>query len=317
MDSFALVFGVPIVAVILDSILGDPQHFPHPVRLIGKTLNMIESMVFKTNINLHAAGWCTMIILSLAAWAIVQLFISIPYIGLLFAIYFAYAGLALGCLVKECQHVVNLLDNGNITTARTSIGMLCSRDTKTMDEDNIRRTLAETLSENLNDGFIAPLFYLILLGPAWLWVYKTVSTMDSMWGYKTDRYRDLGYAAAKTDDILAYIPARLSGVALMLTGKWMGLDITACQKNYANDATKMESPNAGWPMAAAAWIVGGQMGGKTIYFGKVKSKPILGPIGKVWTQKRLNTLLTLCQKTGLGVAGVFILCLVGSSVIRL
>jgi len=154
------------------------------------------------------------------------------------------------------------------------------------------------VSENLNDGFVAPMFYLALFGPGGMWAYKVVSTMDSMWGYKTDQYRDLGYAAAKTDDVLAFIPARITACVMLLVGKYQKLAYDDAKANYKADAVKMESPNAGWPMAAAAWLFGCQMGGTAVYFGVEKGKPLLGPAGKVWDKQTIKDLIDFCKKAG-------------------
>ena len=163
------------------------------------------------------------------------------------------------------------------------------------------------MSENLNDGFVAPMFYLAIFGPGGLWAYKVVSTMDSMWGYKTEQYGDLGYGAAKTDDLLAFIPARITSWSMLFVGKRYGLAYDAARLNFKADARQMESPNAGWPMAVAAWLFGGQMGGRADYFGEAKEKPILGPVGSVWNKDMIRSLIDFCRKTGLISAWILIL----------
>ena len=309
METILLAFVVPAVAVVLDSLFGDPQTFPYPVRYIGKGLDLFETFIRKTQINLWIAGWIAMLLFSMIALGIAEFLMSIPYLGIFFAIYLAYAGLALGCLIKESRQVVAVLDRGNLVEARKALSMLVSRDTTALDANEIRRTLAETISENLNDGFVAPMFYLSIFGPGGLWVYKTVSTMDSMWGYKTERFKNLGHAAAKTDDVLAYIPARLTAWLLLLVGKKHGLLYREAKANFVTDAVKMESPNAGWPMAATAWLFDGQMGGKTVYFGQTKDKPVLGPIGKEWSDSMIHSLLQISNSVGHYAAAVFILAL--------
>lgn len=290
---------IPVVAIILDVIIGDPHSFPHPVRFIGKALEYFEPRVRSHVSNMYLAGSCVLLLLSLFSWVTTTALISLPYLGILFGIYFSYSGLALGCLLKECRHVGSLLQQGYVEEARLSIAMLVSRDTQSMDADDIRRGLAETLSENLNDGFVAPLFYLVLFGPAGLWVYKTVSTMDSMWGYKNERYLELGYAGAKMDDLFAFIPARITALSMLIAGKFMGLDAQPAAKYFKADARKMDSPNAGWPMAMAAWLIGAQMGGKTVYFGTEEHKPTLGPLNEKWQDYRIKQLIELISKTSI------------------
>lgn len=309
MESLVFAFLVPGVAIILDLLFGDPQSLPHPVRYIGKGLDLFEASARRVGLNLRTAGWIAVVIFVVGTWSIAEFFMAVPYIGVLVAIYLAYAGLALGCLVRDAKRVASMLDIGDLTGAREALAMLVSRDTSDLDSNDIRKTLAETVSENLNDGFVAPMFYLALFGPGGLWAYKAVSTMDSMWGYKTDQYRELGYAGAKMDDYLAFIPARITAWSLLLLGKFRGLNYTEAKAHFAVDATKMESPNAGWPMAAAAWLLGGQMGGAAVYFGEVKEKPILGPEGEVWDKQMIRSLIDLCKDAGKIAAVVLILTL--------
>lgn len=313
MDSFLYALVVPILAVGLDLWLGDPHTFPHPVRFIGNGLDLYEKVVRKMGVNLRFAGWLALAFSSIGTWGLVGLLTSIPIFGFFVAVYFGYAGLALGCLLKECRQVRLLIDGGKIAEARHSLSMLVSRETSELSENELRRTLAETVSENLNDGFVAPMFYLTLFGPGGMWAYKSVSTMDSMWGYKTEEYGELGYAGAKCDDVLAFIPARLTAWTMILVGKINGFDQAGARQNLSTDARKMESPNAGWPMAAAAWLVGGQMGGPTVYFGEVKEKPVLGPEGKSWSSEMIDRLILLCEKTGYWSAGA---CIGGTMVLR-
>jgi adenosylcobinamide-phosphate synthase len=179
--------------------------------------------------------------------------------------------------------------------------MLVSRDTAAMDGPQLRRALAETLAENFNDAFVAPLFWLMLGGPVALWLYKTVSTFDSMWGYRTEQWEKLGKAGALCDDALAWIPARLSAVLLYATAQgqyskeqWPGWAVVRQQAHL------MASPNAGWPMVAAAWLHNAGMGGPTPYFGKVVNKPQLGPQNMPqWDDERLQQLINHLRRAGL------------------
>ncbi len=306
MDAFLTIFIIPVIAVCLDTLLGDPRGWPHPVRLIGRLLNLYEASARRVGMPLRAAGWAAVFLFAAFTWGAVAYLAAIPYLGTVIAVYFAYSGLALGCLLDDARTVARLLDYGSEAEARRELAMLVSRDVSGLDKDALRRTLAETVSENLNDGFVAPLFYLALLGPGGMWAFKAVSTMDSMWGYRTDRYRDLGRGAAKTDDALAWIPARLTARIMLLAGGRLGLDRTRARDNYKTEARKMESPNAGYPMAAAAWLVGGRMGGPTVYFGTVKDKPVLGPPDTRWDKARIQKLLRLCRVTGVRAAWLLI-----------
>jgi len=268
-----------LVAFLLDLIFKDLEIWPHPVRFIGKFLDKLE-VVFRNQdkIPLRIAGIFAVIFSCTLVGFIVFSLISLPVLGIFFTIYFAYAGLSLGGLIDKGREVLNLCKENNIDMAREKLSFLVSRETSNMDEREILKSLAETLSENINDGFFAPFFYLLLGGPVLLWIYKTVSTMDSMWGYKNKKWRELGWAGAKMDDILGYIPARLSFCSIFLFYFIKTRDFKFYEKLKLAiaDAKKMESPNSGWPMAACGRIFDCEMGGKFIYFGKIKTKPKIG-----------------------------------------
>ncbi len=310
-----------LLALALDLSLGDPARFPHPVRLIGRLATALEaSAKVHPQLDRRQVGYASLILVTVLTGLVVQLLINLPRFNVLAWLYLAYAGLALGQLLREGGKVEAYVQAGDLPGARQALAMLVSRDTGHLDPEDLRRTLAETLSENFNDGFVAPLFYLILFGPVGLWVFKAVSTLDSMWGYKTPQYKELGYAAAKADDILGYVPARLTAgiMALVaalaaprvgepargranLLARLLGLDLPPLAPRLMHkiktDAARMESPNAGWPMAAAAWLCGAGMGGRAMYFGRPKHKPVLGP-GGAWTRDKLRSLMRLMLVSG-------------------
>jgi adenosylcobinamide-phosphate synthase len=289
---------LPLAATALDLTFGDPPVIPHPVRLIGGALNRLERRAPAGDTARRLYGLACLALLAAASGAAAWILPHTPLLGAFFAVYLAYAGLALGCLVREGERAVRLIGKGNLPEARRAVGLLVSRDTGHLDAAGLRRALAETLSENLCDGFAAPLFYLCLGGPGLLWAYKAVSTADSMWGYKTDRFRALGWAAARCDDALAFVPARLCAAFMVLAGLTLKLDARAALANMRRDAAKTASPNAGWPMATAAWLCGAGMGGVDSYFGKPTNKPTLGPHGEPWTETRLARLRLLVPITG-------------------
>lgn len=299
-------FSLPFLAFLLDLLLGDPRRLPHPVRLIGLWLDWLEPRARRLGLPLKLSGALCVLATTLGTFAAIDFLCSIRYFGLFLLMYFAYAGLALGELLASARAALRLIqDDARLNEARQAVGMLVSRSTGQMDAQELRRTLAETVSENFCDAFVAPMLYLVLGGPALMWAYKAVSTMDSMWGYKTERFRELGWAAARADDALAYLPARLSAVLLITVGGLLGLNWRQALARFRADAAQMDSPNAGWPMAACAWLVQGSMGGPATYFGEVKVKPVLGPEGQAWTQDKLKKLSRLVLFSGL--AGVLLL----------
>lgn len=292
-------FSLPVLAFVIDLLLGDPRFLPHPVRWIGSWLNWLEPRARGLKMSLRASGTLCVAATAGLCFAIVHGLTEVKLAGMLFMVYFAYAGLALGELLDCAKDVVEMLEEGALEEAREALGELVSRSTTHMGEGEMRRTLAETVSENLCDGFVAPLFYLVLGGPALMWAYKAVSTMDSMWGYKTEEYREFGWAAARADDVLAYLPARLTGWLLIGAGALMKLNWREAKEKFRTDAVKMESPNAGWPMAACAWLMQGTMGGPAVYFGTAKNKPHLGPANQEWTLEKLKKMFRLVLFSGI------------------
>jgi adenosylcobinamide-phosphate synthase len=316
-----------LLALALDLCLGDPQRLPHPVRLIGRLAQALEASA-RAHPALPAlqVGYASLTLVTLLSGLTAQLLINLPHhLGILAWLYLAYAGLALGQLLREGRAVAALVDSGDLPGARRALALLVSRDVSRLDAEDLRKTLAETLSENLNDGFTAPLFYLVIFGPVGMWASKAVSTLDSMWGYKTPRYRELGQAAALADDVLAFIPARITAGAMVLTSLFLSRPLGLPRKparalgRIARDAAKMESPNAGWSMAAGAWLCGASMGGRAVYFGRPTMKPVLGPAG-AWTPEKLSALMRLMLATGILLAavlpGVWSLILMASHSVR-
>ncbi|MBN2140702.1 MAG: adenosylcobinamide-phosphate synthase CbiB [Desulfovibrionaceae bacterium] len=301
---------IAVLALVLDLAFGDPARLPHPVRLIGRAAARLEGLCRTGGLNLRLAGTICLLLICLGAWFLTRLAAGIPVFGVLASIYLAYAGLALGGLVRECRAVHALIEAGRLDQARQALGLLVSREVAGLDESGLRRTLAETLSENLNDAFAAPFFFLVLFGVPGLWTYKAVSTLDSMWGYRTPEYARFGWASARADDVLAFVPARLTAGFMVLAGWLMGLNARAAFRNTRPDARKTESPNAGWPMAAAAWLCGASMGGPAVYFGQRREKPVLGPQGE-WTSTRLAALLRLTTRAGLLAAAAILLAALG------
>lgn len=289
---------IPVLAVALDLAFRDPPGLPHPVRYIGRLALLVEDQVRSFG-STKAAGVLALLAVVVPVWLVVRLATALPLLGILVTLYLAYAGLALGQLLHEGRRILAMLENGRLEDARTGLAGLVSRDVSGLNEAGLRRTLAETLSENLNDGFVGPFFFLATLGPVWLWIYKTVSTLDSLWGYKTERYREFGWAAAKTEDVLSFIPARLTALVMIAAGWAMGLPWRQAYENLVADAGQCESPNAGWPMAAAAWLSGASMGGPAVYFGEAREKPVLGPADADWSLEKLRLLLKLVLVAGL------------------
>ena len=312
------------VALLLDLWLGDPPlPWPHPVVFVGHLLNMLEGPARRymdggevednRKMRGRVAGALALAfalgLVMLVVGLVLALVLAVPALQTVLALYVSWAGLAMGSLLETGGRVLHHVEHDSVAQGRTALSWLVSRDTSQMDRPLMRKTLADTLSENFTDAFVAPFFWLLVAGPVGLWGYKTVSTMDSMWGYLTSQWRWLGWAGARGDDCLAWLPGRIGIVMLWLThhihrlwrannmpwtGSWPGFWVVA------RDARGMPSPNSGWPMAACAWLCHGRMAGPSVYFGELVNKPWLGPSdGAAWEAARLEVLLLLLRRGAL------------------
>ena len=257
-------------AVALDLALGDPRWLPHPVRAIGWLIAKAEGLIRRSGMPLRFGG----IVLCLGVVAITAGLVhaTLPYAN----IYWAYSFLALRSLDFEATKVIRTLRSGDLPAAREQLGMIVGRDTAHLDEAGFVRAVTETVSENFGDGVVAPVFYLALLGPAGMAAYKAVNTLDSMVGYKDERYRQLGWASARLDDVLNFIPARLAALMVWVVAWLVGLNSMRSVRVTFRDAHQQPSPNSGWPEAAFAGALGVQLGGTNLYRGVVSRKAHLG-----------------------------------------
>lgn len=326
--SFSQFFGLascpwwlPPLALLLDLLLADPKRLPHPVQGIGWLAACLEGPARRAGHPLATGALALGVLLCLTGGAVMAL-VNLPHgLGILAALYFSWSGLALGGLVREGAAALRLVERAGenpeaLAEARNAVQMLVSRDTGAMDADDLCRSLAESVSENLNDAFVAPFFWLLIAGPVGLWLYKCASTMDSMWGYKNERWLLLGRAAARLDDVLAWIPARLTVLLMLMTARIARVVHAAFFVNVsvplpgwpgwgtvARQARLSASPNAGWPMAAAAWLFNGRTGGPTPYHGQMVQKPVMGPEQGRWTVAGTAALIRHARWTGI-TAGV-------------
>lgn len=287
-----------LVAVGLDLLLGDPPGWPHPVRFLGRLYDGLERLAAVRGWRNRLFGTVGVLAVAVGAGGLVGLACRLPLLGPVFWLYFAFAGLALGDLLRQARLAARFLEYKDLEAARRVVAGLVSRETGDLDAAGLSRALAESVSENANDGFVAPLFFLMLGGPGLLWAYKAVSTADSMWGYRTPRHARLGWFGARADDALAFAPARLTAGAMWLVAGLFGPRPAGLWGKIARDAGKSASPNAGWPMAAAAWVCGAGMGGPARYFGRLVEKPRLGPTDSAWDAKRQQFLRRLVLLSG-------------------
>lgn len=272
------------LAYLLDLALGDPKYFPHPVRGIGFLIRLFEKVLRwpSSRPGWERAAGC-LLALGLPAgiflgtyWLIEWAKIIHPWAGSLLVIILAYTTLATRSLHVEAARVVRALKEGRVSEAKKNLSRIVGRDTEDLTYPEILKTVLETLAENLSDGIIAPLFYLLLGGVPLAIAFKTVSTLDSMVGYKDSRYLHFGWASARLDDLLNYIPARITGLLICLLAWPLGLSAGQAWRIRKRDGGKSESPNAAIPEAALAGALQIQLGGPAFYEGEKYDKSFLG-----------------------------------------
>ena len=270
------------IGFILDLIIGDPNNPLHPVRGIGFIAEKLEKIFRKILKNfLRSAGlivWMlTILIIFLITYGIIFICVRInKYFGILVQGIIIYFCISAKGLVVEGYKVIRHLRDGNIDKARKQLSYIVGRDTENLSEEGIIRAVIETIAENMSDGVIAPLLYAGIFGSAGSMLYKAVNTMDSMFGYKNDKYIKFGYFPAKLDDLFNYIPARITGILIVVASFFLGYDYKNSFRIYKRDRYNHTSPNSAHPEAAIAGALEIQLGGANYYFGKLVEKPSIG-----------------------------------------
>lgn len=272
------------IAFGVDLIIGDPYWFPHPIKLIGKCISYIESGIRKrisSSQGLKISGFFLVIVIVGLSYISVFLLLSVAnrihlHLFYILNIIFLWTTLALKCLKDESKKVYLALKNKDIPLARRQLSYIVGRDTGNLNYSEISKATFETVVENTCDGILAPLFYMFLGGAPLAIAYKAINTLDSMVGYKNQRYLHLGYASAKLDDIANFIPARITGFLLVISSGILRLNMKESYKIMIRDRKNHSSPNCGYPEAAAAGALGIQLGGSHHYFGEVIYKPTIG-----------------------------------------
>jgi len=282
MSFFLLDWQIIVYAFLL--ILGDPRLFPHPVVLIGKMIAFFEDSARMFARSKEADLWygaklavIVPIIVFIATLGVIQAAHSVNYmVGWIVAVYIGYTTIAARSLYSESSKVAKRLYAGDIQSARKELSYLVGRDTQNLDEKGIIRALVETVAENTSDGVIAPLFYLAIGGPPLAMAYKAINTLDSMVGYKNEKYLYFGRASARLDDIANYIPARLSALLIIVASFILRKDWKGAWEITVRDGRNHPSPNSGHPEAAVAGALGIKLGGLSSYDGIHCNKPTIG-----------------------------------------
>jgi adenosylcobinamide-phosphate synthase len=259
-----------IAGVGLDLVLGDPRWLPHPVRGFGRLVTFAERVWRGTGLPLRLSG--ILFWISTVGLAVVIVRLTLPWA----AVYWIYALLACRDLDVEAGRVVAALKRDDLEDSRRKLSWIVGRDTAGLAEPEILRATVETVAENLGDAVVAPLFYLALAGPLGMAAYKAMNTLDSMVGYRNERYKEFGWASACLDDIVNYIPARLTAILIWVSALLPGFDARRSFRITLRDGGSQPSPNAGYPEAAVAGALGVQLGGLNFYQGVPSRKAYLG-----------------------------------------
>ena len=281
---FFIKFGI---AYILDLILADPRWLYHPVIIIGKLISFLEKFLYKAKNKIFSGAILNVLTLSIT-FVVSLLLARTNYVV---EIFFLYTTLATKSLANEGNKVYKILKSGDIEKAKKELSYLVSRDTNTLSLDKIIMSVVETIAENTVDGFISPAFYafvgsffhielfgqVISLALPFAMTYKAINTLDSMVGYKNEKYIDFGKVSARVDDVANFIPARLTGLIFVpLSTLILGYDFKNSLRIFFRDRNKHSSPNSGQSESAYAGALGIQFGGKISYFGKDYEKPTIG-----------------------------------------
>lgn len=294
---------VLILAYSLDLAIGDPAWLPHPVRIIGRAIGKAESSLrfllkpyAKKIQRLSERTGGIILVIIIAGSAYLVMFLAdkglqtltgsentvLKIIGAVLLVYLISTTLATKELTDSARKIIAPLRDGDIIEAREKLSCIVGRDTGPLDDKGILRATIESLAENASDGIIAPLFYFVIGGLPLAMTYKAVNTMDSMVGYKNDRYRYFGWAAARLDDLANYIPARLTGLLIVISSSIVCRSLYTVHyslKIMLRDGRRHSSPNSGIPEAALAGALNVRLGGPSSYNGILVDKPFIGDNG--------------------------------------
>ena len=268
--------------LLLDLLFGDPVWLYHPVRLIGNWISWAERQLRKVcGSHLMAAGGVLWVMTALMAFLIPFALLALagwlhPALRFLLETFWCFQILAARSLSSESRKVYEKLKESDLPGARRAVSMIVGRDTEKLTEEGVTKAAVETVAENTSDGVTAPLIYMMIGGAPLGFLYKAVNTMDSMLGYKNDRYLYFGRIPAKMDDIFNYIPARITGLLMTAAAFLTGLDGKNAWRIYRRDRRKHASPNAAQTESVCAGALGVQLAGDAVYFGKVYKKEFIG-----------------------------------------
>ncbi|MCR4578244.1 MAG: adenosylcobinamide-phosphate synthase CbiB [Clostridiales bacterium] len=291
-----------IIGYGIDLALGDPEWLYHPVCLIGRFISFMEKKLRARGGDLRKSAvllTVSTVLVSAAAAAGITILAGLfgRWPRLICMALLDWMGIAVTSMAKEARGVKRALGE-SVEASRKQVARIVGRDTQELSEEEIVKATVETVSENTTDGVVSPLIYAALGGPVLLWAFKAASTLDSMVGYLDEKYRDIGWSSAKLDDVLNYVPARITAL-LMCAGAYLtGLDGKNAFRTVRRDHANHLSPNCAWSEAAAAGALHIRLGGTHTYFGKTVAKPTIGDADRPAVPEDITKANRLLYATG-------------------
>lgn len=306
-----MIWTVVLCGFLLDCLLGDPEKMPHPVVWMGKTISRLEKWLRRrfpqTPEGELRTGMVLAVVLPLGTLLIsgglCWLFWWIhPMLGLALQAFWCWQALAMRCLAKESRNVYRCLKDQGLEAGRKAVSRIVGRDTAELSEQGVIKAAVETVAENFSDGVIAPLLYMLIGGAPLALTYKAINTMDSMVGYKNEKYLYFGRAAAKLDDVANYVPSRIGALLWILASPLAGGNGKNSWKIWRRDRRNHASPNSAQTESACAGSLGIQLAGPASYFGKMVDKPTIGDSEREVQREdilRANKMMILSSIVGL------------------
>lgn len=276
------IYALPmLVGFVIDIFVGDPYNFPHPIRAIGTLISKLEKFVRGRFKSLRKGGvFLALTVLVVSTFVpLAVLFVCYKiniFLGLAVESVMCWQLVAARCLQKESMKVCRAVEEKNIEKARKAVSMIVGRDTDVLDETGIVKAAVETVAENTSDGVTAPIMYIALGGAPLGFFYKAANTMDSMIGYTNEKYIDIGRFAAKLDDVLNFIPSRLTALVMILSAYMLGADGKNAARIWKRDRRKHASPNSAQTESVCAGALDIRLAGDAYYFGELHKKEFIG-----------------------------------------
>ncbi len=278
-----LIAAIPLIlGATLDCLIGDPYNMPHPIRFIGKLISQLEDFVRRRFEGRLRKGGIFLAITVLFISTVVPLTLLIIcycvnlWLGAAVEGLMCYYLMAARCLHDESMNVYRKIASNDVEGARKAVSMIVGRDTNVLDRNGIIRAAVETVAENTSDGVTAPVMYMALGGAVLGFFYKAANTMDSMIGYKNEKYKDIGFFAAKLDDVLNYFPSRITAFAMISCAPMLRFDGIGAYRIWKRDRRKHASPNSAQTESACAGALGVRLAGDAYYFGELHKKEFIG-----------------------------------------